>query len=341
MEDKIISYKGMDKNMQCRGMQYAVGEEFTVDGEIECCGNGLHACERPLDVLNYYAPGDGSRYFRVTQSGDLARDGDNSKVASRKMRVDAEIGIPGLVKAHIEYVKAHTTTEHTDPERATAGNRGAATAGNRGAATAGYLGAATAGDCGAATAGDCGAATAGYLGAATAGNCGAATAGDCGAATAGNCGAATAGNCGAATAGNCGAATAGDRGAATAGNLGAATAGYLGAATAGDCGAATAGNCGAATAGNCGAATAGDRGAATSRGRASVGENGIASARCSHPMAKGGIGAVLVLARERDDNYDLLCWNSAVVDGKTIKANTWYTIDDDGEIVEAEEGAQA
>ena len=253
MEDKIISYKGMDKNMQCRGMQYAVGEEFTVDGEIECCGNGLHACERPLDVLNYYAPGDGSRYFRVTQSGDLARDGDNSKVASRKMRVDAEIGIPGLVKAHIEYVKAHTTTEHTDPERATAGNRGAATAGNRGAATAGYLGAATAGDCGAATAG----------------------------------------------------------------------------------------NCGAATAGNCGAATAGDRGAATSRGRASVGENGIASARCSHPMAKGGIGAVLVLARERDDNYDLLCWNSAVVDGKTIKANTWYTIDDDGEIVEAEEGAQA
>ena len=325
MEDKIISYKGMDKNMQCRGMQYAVGEEFTVDGEIECCGNGLHACERPLDVLNYYAPGDGSRYFRVTQSGDLARDGDNSKVASRKMRVDAEIGIPGLVKAHIEYVKAHTTTEHTDPERATAGNCGAATAGYLGAATAGYLGAATAGDCGAATAGNRGAATAGNRGAATAGYLGAATAGYLGAATAGNRGAATAGDCGAATAGNRGAATAGNRGAATAGDCGAATAGYLGAATAGDCG----------------AATAGYLGAATSRGRASVGENGIASARCSHPMAKGGIGAVLVLARERDDNYDLLCWNSAVVDGKTIKANTWYTIDDDGEIVEAEEGAQA
>ena len=268
MEDKIISYKGMDKNMQCRGMQYAVGEEFTVDGEIECCGNGLHACERPLDVLSYYAPGDGSRYFRVTQSGDLARDGDNSKVASRKMRVDAEIGIPGLVKAHIEYVKAHTTAEHTDPKRATAGYRGAATAGNWGAATAG------------------------------------------------NCGAATAGNSGAATAGNWGAATAGDSGAATAGNWGAATAG------------------------DWGAATAGNWGAATSRGRASVGENGIASARCSHPMAKGGIGAVLVLARESAETYDLSCWNSTVVDGKEIKADTWYTLDDDGKFVEAEEGAQ-
>jgi|GEM_PF-545384 len=305
MEDKIISYKGMNKNMQCRGMQYEVGKDFSADGDIECCGNGLHACERPLDVFDYYAPGTGARYFRVEQSGKMVRGSNDSKVASSKMRVDAEIGIRGLVKAHIDYVKAHTTmehidyvkehitAEHTNPKRAIAGDRGAATAGNCGAATAGYRGAATAGDRGAATAGDLGAATAG--------------------------------NCGAATAGNCGAATAGYRGAATAGNCGAATAGYRGAATAGDLGAATAGNCG----------------AATSRGRASVGENGIASARCSHPMAKGGIGAVLALARERDDNYDLLCWNSAVVDGKTIKANTWYTIDDDGEFVEVEEGAQA
>ena len=175
MEDKIITYKGMDSKMQCRGMQYAVGKEFSVDGDIECCGNGLHACERPLDVFGYYAPGTGARYFRVEQSGDMARDGSDSKVASRKMRVDAEIGIPGLAKAHIEYVKAHTTTEHTDPECATAGDYGAATAGDSGAATAGDYGAATAGDYGAATAGDSGAATAGDSGAATAGDYGTAT----------------------------------------------------------------------------------------------------------------------------------------------------------------------
>lgn len=73
MEDKIISYKGMDSKMQCRGMQYEVGKEFSVDGDIECCGNGLHACERPLDVFGYYAPGTGARYFRVEQSGEMAR----------------------------------------------------------------------------------------------------------------------------------------------------------------------------------------------------------------------------------------------------------------------------
>jgi hypothetical protein len=270
MEDKIISYKGMDSKMQCRGMQYEVGKEFSVDGDIECCGNGLHACERPLDVFGYYAPGTGARYFRVEQSGEMARDASDSKVASRKMRVDAEIGIPGLVKAHIEYVKTHTTTEHTDPERATAGYRGAATAG--------------------------------YRGAATAGNCGAATAGDSGAATAGNCGAATAGD------------------------SGAATAGYRGAATAG--------NCGAATAGYCGAATAGDSGAATSRGSASVGANGIACARSDAPMARGGMGAVLVLVEEPSDSYNIAHWKAVEVDGKTVKADTWYRLVD-GKLVEA------
>lgn len=56
MENEIVAYKGMDRKMQCRGMQYEVGKEFSVDGEIKCCGNGLHACERPLDVLGYYAP---------------------------------------------------------------------------------------------------------------------------------------------------------------------------------------------------------------------------------------------------------------------------------------------
>ena len=135
-EEKVIkSYKGMSKNMTgYDDFQFEVGKKYEADGEIECCGNGFHACEAPLDVFAYYPPAI-SRYFEVEQSGDIDKSNDDTKVSSRKIKIGAEIGIPGLIKAHFEYVKAHTTEEHTDPKQATAGKYGAATAGNYGAAT--------------------------------------------------------------------------------------------------------------------------------------------------------------------------------------------------------------
>ena len=146
---------------------------------------------------------------------------------------------------------------------------------------------------------------------------------------------ATAGDYGAATAGNYGAATAGYRGAATAGNYGAATAGDRGAATAGYSGAATAGNYGAATAGDSGAATAGNRGAATARGKASTGSNGLSVARGNNVRVKGGIGAILVIAEEGEDSYDIVDWKAVVVDGEVVKADTWYRLEN-GELVEVD-----
>ena len=319
MEQKIKAYKAFDKDLSCRGFKYEVGKEYEETGDIKVCEKGFHACPYPLDVFGYYAPA-GSRFCEVEQSGKI-NDSKSDKVCSSKIRIGAELDIRGLVKAAVSYVKERCTNEcNAEPGKP-------ATAGDRGAATAGYRGAATAGDSGAATAGDRGAATAGYRGAATAGYYGAATAG--------NSGAATAGNYGAATAGYRGAATAGDSGAATAGYRGAATAGYRGAATAGDYGAATAGNSGAATAGYRGAATAGDSGAATARGKASTGSNGLSVARGKNVQVKGGIGAILVIAEERDDTYDIVDWKAVVVDGEVVKADTWYRLEN-GELVEVD-----
>ena len=149
MTETIKTYKGFDKDLKCRGFQYEIGKEYDAP-DAKACDVGFHACEQPIEVFGYYAPGE-SRYCVVEQSGKLDKGKDDSKVASSHIKIGAEIGIPGIVKAQIEYVKAHTTTEYTDPERATAGNRGAATAGEYGAATAGYSGAATAGEYGAAT----------------------------------------------------------------------------------------------------------------------------------------------------------------------------------------------
>ena len=114
-----------------------------------------------------------------------------------------------------------------------------------------------------------------------------------------------------------------------------ATAGNYGAATAGDSGAATAGNKGAATAGDSGAATAGNSGAATARGKASTGSNGLSVARGKNVQVKGGIGAILVIAEERDDTYDIVDWKAVVVDGEVVKADTWYRLEN-GELVEVD-----
>ena len=136
-----MNYKGMDANMQCRGFQYEVGKEYEAD-EAVACVTGFHACEYPLDVLNYYPPAT-SRYFSVDQGGMLSKSGDDTKVASTKIKIGAEISIAGLVKAAVEYTK---TRANEEPGGHATGYRGAASAtGNCGAASA-------TGDCGAASA---------------------------------------------------------------------------------------------------------------------------------------------------------------------------------------------
>ena len=159
-------YKGFDKDLKCRDFQYEIGKTYE-ESTARLCRSGFHACEMPFDVFEYYAPGDMSRYCEVDLEEVCGEKFNDTNRCGKKIAISAEIGIAGLVKAQIEYVKEHTTMKHTDPKQATAGDYGAATAGNKGAATAGDYGAATAGYYGAATAGDYGAATAGYYGAAT------------------------------------------------------------------------------------------------------------------------------------------------------------------------------
>ena len=136
-------YKGFDKDLKCRDFQYEIGKTYE-DLTAELCKKGFHACEYPLDVFKYYAPGNMSRYCEVDLDDVSDKKSiEDSKRCGKKIAVKAEIGIAGLVKAQIQYVKEHTTMEHTDPKQATAGESGVATAGRCGAATAGEYGVAT------------------------------------------------------------------------------------------------------------------------------------------------------------------------------------------------------
>ena len=133
------SYKGFDKDLKCRGFQYEPGKTYELDEPVEVCNRGFHACEIPLEVFDYYQPAE-SRYCEVEQSGDISKSEDDSKVASSKITIGAEIGIPGLAKAHVEWVKSNIKIEKTkdkDESAATnTGNMSAATnTGNMSAAT--------------------------------------------------------------------------------------------------------------------------------------------------------------------------------------------------------------
>ena len=160
MSEPIIAIKGFDKDMKCRGFQYTEGETYHMPRAV-LCKEGAHACTMPLDVLGYYPPGDGSIYRMVELDEVCDEKSDDSKVCAKTIKIGAEIGVPGLVKAQIEWVKNTIGFDEKikkakeSPDKHATGNRGAASAtgdqgaasatGIRGAASAtGYLGAASA-----------------------------------------------------------------------------------------------------------------------------------------------------------------------------------------------------
>ena len=297
----IKAYKGFDKNLRCHDFQYEVGKEYETK-RAELCEAGFHACENPLDCLNYYSPNDGCVYHEVEVSGDIEKANDDSKVAATRIKIGARLSIAGIVKGAIDFIfsKAKPTSSN-GAHAATSGNGAhAATSGDRAnAATSGY-------GAHAATSGN-------GAHAATSGNgANAATSGDYAhAATSGYyANAATSGYCAhAATSGDyANAATSGDRAhAATSGN-------YANAATSGDC-------ANAATSGNC-------ANAATS------GKDAIAAVLGYGCKARGALGCWLVLT-ERDDDWHILGVQAVKVDGESIKADTWYELRG-GKVVEWE-----
>ncbi|WP_423190932.1 DUF7666 domain-containing protein, partial [Achromobacter xylosoxidans] len=135
-EEVVTSYKAFNADLTCTGgdkpFQYEVGKTYEMKGPIKACDRGFHACEYPLNVFDYYPPA-GSRFALVEQGGKISREGSDTKLASSRITIKAEIGIAGLIKAAIEY-----TFSRAKPEGETAtGYQGAASAtGDQGAASA-------------------------------------------------------------------------------------------------------------------------------------------------------------------------------------------------------------
>ena len=124
-------FKGFDKDLKCRDQQYVVGETIMFNGEPLLCSAGLHFVEHPLDALSYYKPNDGSRYAEIEADGVTDQKKDDSKRVATSLTVRAEIKIPSLVRAAVQFVfdqvkpstgySAHSATTGKSAHSATTG----------------------------------------------------------------------------------------------------------------------------------------------------------------------------------------------------------------------------
>lgn len=104
----ITSYKGFDKNMQCRGFQYEVGKEYEMYGEIKCCNRGFHACKSPIEVWDYCDMLN-SRYAEVEQSGKIDEEEKSTKVCSSHIKIKAELKLADIINIGVEWLKDVTS----------------------------------------------------------------------------------------------------------------------------------------------------------------------------------------------------------------------------------------
>ena len=127
-------YKGFDKDLKCRDFQYEIGKTYE-EPTAELCEKGFHACEYPLDVFEYYSPGNMSRYCEVDlDEVSGKKDVEDSKRCGKKIAVKAEIDIAGLVKAAVDYTMEKAIPENS--EHATGDQSAASATGDRSAASA-------------------------------------------------------------------------------------------------------------------------------------------------------------------------------------------------------------
>ena len=125
------AFKGFDKRLRCRGFQYEVGKEYQ-EQEAALCRKGFHACENPLDTFRYYPPTD-SRYCEVEIDDNGQRNSDDSKVCGEKIKIGAEIGLDGVIKAGVQFI--FETCEGSAENHASGESGNAAASGVRGTAT--------------------------------------------------------------------------------------------------------------------------------------------------------------------------------------------------------------
>ena len=109
-------YKGFSKGLVCRDKQYAENTVFEED-KAEICQSGMHFCENPFDVLDYYGfvndKGEFNEFAEVEALDEVKTD-DNKKFTTKKLKVGAKLSLPSFIKACIDFTIEKTKFEASE-----------------------------------------------------------------------------------------------------------------------------------------------------------------------------------------------------------------------------------
>ena len=96
-ENAIVAYKAFGNNFSCRDFQYEVGKEYHINGDVEMCENGFHACKDLMDVFNYYSMSN-SRFAIVKMWGDVLYGDD--KICASNIEIVEELSLKDIVERY-------------------------------------------------------------------------------------------------------------------------------------------------------------------------------------------------------------------------------------------------
>ena len=109
--DNTKGFKAFEPGLVCKGKQYAENTDFEEAGG-DICGKGMmHYCVNPFDCLDYYpligANGEPSDFAAVEALEPPVTD-DGRKFATKKLHIGLKLGLPGFVKACVDFMKVQT-----------------------------------------------------------------------------------------------------------------------------------------------------------------------------------------------------------------------------------------
>ena len=109
--DNLNGYKAFEPGMICKGKQYQENTDYEEEGGKICEKGMMHYCVNPFDVLNFYPlVNDSGKVsdFAAVKSLEEPVSGDDGKFATKKLHIGVKLGLPGFVKACIDYLEEET-----------------------------------------------------------------------------------------------------------------------------------------------------------------------------------------------------------------------------------------